>query len=183
MARPGLSFTHIGLYAHDMEAMERFYTGVLEFFITDRGRLQGPDGPLDLVFMSRDPDEHHQIVLVSGRPAELSFNVVNQLSFKADSLATLREMHRRVRAHGLRNINAVTHGNALSIYALDPEGTRLEIYWDLPWYVTQPTRVPVDVEQDDAKLMADALAHARQLPGFKPRSEWRAEMARIMGLE
>jgi hypothetical protein len=64
----------------------------------------------------------------------------------------------------------------------DPEGNRLELYVDLPWYVSQPMRVPVDLSMDDDTLMPWLEAHARSLPGFKPRSEWRAEMARRMGL-
>lgn len=182
MRRPGLAFSHVGLFVHDLARMEDFYTRVLEFTVTDRGQLPGPNGPVDLVFTSRDPDEHHQIVLITGRPAELSFNVINQLSLKADSLDTLREMHRRLQAEGARNITPITHGNALSVYALDPEGTRLELYLDLPWYVTQPMRVPVDFALDDAALWQHVEAHARSLPGFRPRSEWRQEMARRMGV-
>jgi catechol-2,3-dioxygenase len=91
-------------------------------------------------------------------------------------------MHARLLAEGVSGIAPVTHGNALSVYAPDPEGNRLELYVDLPWYVTQPLRVPVDLTLDDARIMADAEAHARSLPGFRPRAEWRAEMARRMGL-
>lgn len=182
MKRPGLTFSHIGLFVHDLPRMEDFYTRVLEFTVTDRGQLPGPNGPLDLVFTSRDPDEHHQIVLITGRPEEVPFNVINQLSLKADSLTTLREMHRRLVTEAARNITPITHGNALSVYALDPEGTRLELYMDLPWYVTQPMRVPVDFSLDDDALMRHVEAHARSLPGFRPRSEWRAEMARRMGV-
>lgn len=183
MSRPGLTFSHIGLYVHDIARMEDFYTRVLEFTVTDRGQLPGPDGEmLDLVFTSRDPDEHHQIVLITGRPEQLPFNVINQLSLKADSLATLREMHRRLVECGARNISPVTHGNAISVYALDPEGTRLELYLDMPWYVSQPMRVPMDFSLDDVALMQAVEAHARELPGFKPRSEWRQEMAARMGI-
>lgn len=183
MTRPGLAFSHVGLFVRDIARMEDFYTRVLEFTVTDRGQLPGPHGPMDLVFLSRDPDEHHQIVLITGRPSEPSFNVINQLSLKADSLATLKEMLRRVQAEDLPNILPVTHGNALSIYVPDPEGNRLELYLDLPWYVSQPMRVPVDLSPGDAEIMAAAEAHARSLPGFKPRAEWRAEMARRMGLD
>lgn len=182
MNRPGLTFSHIGLFAHDLAPMEGFYTRVLEFTVTDRGRLDGPRGPMDLVFLSRDPDEHHQIVLISGRPPDLAFNVINQISLKADSLATLREMHRRLVAERRPDIAPVTHGNALSVYAPDPEGNRLELYIDLPWYVAQPMRVPVDFTLDDAALMTHVEQHARALPGFRPRSEWRAEMAHRMGM-
>jgi catechol 2,3-dioxygenase-like lactoylglutathione lyase family enzyme len=183
MSRPGLTFSHIGLFVHDLRRMEDFYTRVLEFTVTDRGQLPGPDGELvDMVFTSRDPDEHHQIVLIAGRPAELTFNIVNQLSLHADSVATLRTMHRRMIAEGARGVTPITHGNAISVYGLDPEGTRLEFFIDTPWYVTQPMRVPLDFSLDDESLMRHVEAHARSLPGFKPRAEWRAEMAQRMGV-
>lgn len=182
MARPGFSFSHFGMFVTDIARLEDFYTRLLDFTVTDRGQLPGPHGPMDLVFLSRDPDEHHQIVLLTGRPKELAFNPINQISLKADSLATLCAMYRTLKAEELPNIVPVTHGNAVSIYVPDPEGNRLELYIDLPWYVSQPMRVPVDLD-DEATLMQRLEAHARTLPGFRPRSEWRAEMARRMGVE
>ncbi|MEO7243081.1 MAG: VOC family protein, partial [Variovorax sp.] len=142
--RPGLSFSHFGMYAHDMAKMEDFYVRLLEFTVTDRGELPTPHGTVSLVFLSRDPNEHHQIVLASGRPEKLDFNPINQISLKADSLETLRGLKRRLEAAGAADIQPVTHGNAVSIYLRDPEGNRLELYLDLPWYVSQPMRVPVD---------------------------------------
>ena len=150
--------------------------------MTDRGELSGPNGPMNLVFLSRDPDEHHQIVLITGRPDSAGFNPINQISLKADALGTLREMLLTLQREGLPGITPVTHGNAVSIYVPDPEGNRLELYVDLPWYVSQPMRQLVDLGLDDATLTAQLEAHARGLPGFRPRAEWRAEMARRMGL-
>jgi len=181
MARPGFSFSHFGMFVNDIARLEEFYTRILEFTVTDRGQLSGPQGPMDLVFLSRDPDEHHQIVLITGRPKDLPFNPINQISLKADSLATLCAMHRRLLAERVPGIVPVTHGNAVSIYVPDPEGNRLELYFDLPWYVSQPMRVPIDLTEE-ASLMQRLEAHARTLPGFRPRSEWRAEMARRMGV-
>jgi catechol 2,3-dioxygenase-like lactoylglutathione lyase family enzyme len=183
MQRPGLAFSHFGMFVTDLARMEAFYTGILEFTVTDRGSLQRPTGSLNLVFLSRDPDEHHQLVLASGRPEQVSFNVINQVSLKADSLSTLRTVHDRLQACGAAEITPITHGNALSVYARDPEGNRLELFVDLPWYVNQPLAQALDLSLDDAALMKAAEAHARSLPGFRPRSEWRAEMARRMGLE
>lgn len=182
MDRPGFRFSHFGMFVNDIGKLEDFYTRFLEFTVTDRGQLPGPHGNMDLVFLSRDPEEHHQIVLITGRPKELPFNPINQISLKADSLATLCAMHRKLVAAELPNIVPVTHGNAVSIYVPDPEGNRLELYFDLPWYVSQPMRVPVDLS-DEGSLMQRLEAHARTLPGFKPRAEWRAEMARRMGVE
>jgi len=181
-ARPGLKFSHVGFYVTNLDRQAEFYSKVLEFTITDRGALEGPRGPMELVFMSRDPDEHHQVVLISGRPAELPFNAINQISFKADSVATLQRFHRRLQSAEVTEIASVTHGNALSVYFLDPEGNRVELYVDTPWYVSQPCRVPAPIELPPDELMAWAETHARTLEGFRPRSEWRRDMARRMGV-
>ncbi|MGK5078781.1 VOC family protein [Janthinobacterium sp. HLX7-2] len=179
----GLSFSHVGIFVNDLEVMASFYSDVLDFTITDRGHLQGPHGPIDLVFTSRDPDVHHQIVLVSGRPEEIDFNVVNQISLTADSIETLQAFYQRLQTAGVTELTPVTHGNALSVYFRDPEGNRIELYIDTPWYVSQPMRVPMPIELPADELLAWAEQHARVLPGFRPRSEWRAEMAKLMGVE
>lgn len=181
-ARPGLKFSHVGFFVTDLDRQADFYSNVLDFTITDRGFLQGSNGQMQLVFMSRDPDEHHQIVLISGRPTEISFNVINQISLKADSLATLQQFHHRLTSTDITELVSVTHGNALSVYFRDPEGNRVELYVDTPWYVSQPSRVPAPIELPPDELMAWAEKHARTLEGFRPRSEWRQEMAIRMGI-
>jgi catechol-2,3-dioxygenase len=180
--RSGLTLTHVGFHATDVEAQADFYKSVLDFTETDRGVLPGPSGPVSLVFLSRDPDEHHQIVLASGRPERIAFNVINQISLKADSLQTLIDFYQRVRTAGVAELIPVTHGNALSVYFRDPEGNRIELYWDLPWYVSQPCRVVAPFDLSAADLLAWAENHARALPGFRPRSQWRREMAERMGI-
>lgn len=181
--RPGLTFTHLGFYVQNLERQVDFYTRVLEFTITDRGELPDPSGkPVNLVFLSRDPEEHHQIVLVEGRKPGTSYSdILNQVSLRADSLATLRKVYNNLVAEGIRQFETITHGNSISLYARDPEGLRLEYYLHTPWYVSQPSRTPIDMSLDDATLMAKAEAHARSLPGFRPRAQWVEEMKRRMG--
>jgi catechol 2,3-dioxygenase-like lactoylglutathione lyase family enzyme len=181
-ARPGLKFSHVGFFVTDLDRQVDFYSKVLEFTITDRGLLQGPNGPMELVFLSRDPDEHHQIVLISGRPSDISFNIINQISLKADSLETLKNFHLRLQSTEATDLIPVTHGNALSVYFRDPEGNRIELYVDTPWYVSQPCRVPAPIDLPSDELLAWAERHARTLQGFRPRSEWRREMAARMGI-
>ena len=177
MSTPELAFSHMGMFVADIARMEDFYTRLLGFSVTDRGRLS----TYELVFLSRDPREHHQIVLVSGRPADLPFNPINQVSFRMAEFAGLREMHRRLVAEEVRELHPVSHGNALSVYFLDPEGNRIELFVDTPWYVAQPLRIPMDMTLSDAELWAWAEREARKLPGFKPVEEWRADVARRMG--
>lgn len=176
--RDALTFSHMGFYVRDLERMARFYRDVMCFTETDRGDL----GPVQLVFLSRDPAEHHQLVLASGRPADLAFSVINQISLRVPDLATLREVRHRVAADpGVHDLVCATHGNAISIYFRDPEGNRLEVFMDSPWYCEQPLRETIDLDLPDEELMARAEALARSRPRFQPRSQWMAEMARRMG--
>ena len=146
--------------------------------VTDRSDL----GPVQLVFLSRDPTEHHQIVLASGRPTDLSFSVINQISLRVPDLGTLREVSRRVQADpDVTEWVSATHGNAISIYFRDPEGNRLEVFLDTPWYCEQPLREVIDLAQSDEAVMAAAEKLARSRPRFRPREQWIREMEQLMG--
>jgi catechol 2,3-dioxygenase-like lactoylglutathione lyase family enzyme len=166
---PEFSFSHMGIFVTDPARMEDFYTRVLGFAVTDRGVL----GSVSLIFLSRDARDHHQIVLAAGRP-EGGFNPINQISFRMADLAGLREMHRRLEEEGVKELAPVSHGNALSVYFKDPEGNRIELFIDTPWYVEQPVRVPIDMKLAEAELWAWAERDARARPGFRPVEEWRA---------
>jgi len=179
----GFRFSHIGIFATNLPKMEEFYTSILEFTVTDRGNLSGPDGPVELVFMSKDPEEHHQIVLVSGRPDIIDFNIINQISLKGDTIQSLQDMYVRLTNVNAQGLSPVTHGNSLSLYVLDPEGNRIELYVDMPWYVTQPMRVPINLMQEESALMKEVECHALSLPGFQPRSVWVAAMKKKMGIK
>jgi len=61
---PNIMFSHFGFAVKDLVKMEDFYTRVLDFTVTDRGNVEG----MGLVFLSRDPHDHHQIILASGKP-------------------------------------------------------------------------------------------------------------------
>lgn len=170
-----LSLTHVGIYVADLPRMVDFYTRVVGFAVSDRGpRTQGGG---EIVFLTRDPGEHHQFVLATGRPAELGFSIVNQLSFLVDGLATLKTLYRDIKGEpGVEDLGPVSHGNALSAYFLDPEKNRIEFYLHTPWHVPQPHRMPVDLSLPDVELWAAVEKRVRATPGFKPREEWIAEM-------
>ena len=170
----GLTLSHVGVFVTDMPKMVDFYTGFLGFAVSDRGTLA--DGRGEIVFLTRDPREHHQFVLATGRPADLSFNIVNQLSFRVDSLDTLRELQRGLKKEQATELGPITHGNALSVYFHDPEKNRVELLIDTPWYVPQPCRIPVDLSVPDDELWASIEKRVREMPGFKPVAVWRAEV-------
>ena len=179
MTTPAISFSHFGIHVTDLPRQEDFYTRVLGLLVSDRGAL--PSGPT-LVFLSRDPDEHHQLVLVTGRPPGVDYNVVNQISFKLPTLGDLQAMYARVREEGIKEFRIVTHGNAWSIYFADPEGNRVELFVDTPWHTPQPLAQPFDVEAPVAAILAQTEALCRSRPGFMSRAEWRAAQVERMGV-
>jgi catechol 2,3-dioxygenase len=169
-----LRFSHVGLYVVDMARMVDFYSRVLGFAVTDRGLL----GTATLTFLSRDPSDHHQIVLVEGRPPGLPDRIVNQVSFRVDTLAELQRFYRRIRGEPVGELAPVTHGNAWSVYFRDPEGNRIEVFADTDWHVTQPVREPIDLDRPEDEIRRETEAFCRARPGFRPMAEWRAEVAR-----
>jgi catechol-2,3-dioxygenase len=177
MTSPAAVFSHFGIHVTDLARMEDFYTRVLGLLVSDRGTLR--DGPT-LVFLSHDPDEHHQMVLVTGRPPGVDYNVVNQISFKLPSLADLKAAHARVREAGVKEFRIVTHGNAWSIYFPDPEGNRVELFVDTPWHTPQPFAEPFDVEAPVETIMQATEQICRNRPGFVSRAEWRDRQAARM---
>lgn len=181
---PNLMFSHMGLSVKNIAAMEAFYAGVLGFTVTDRGDAEG----MDLVFLSRNPDEHHQIVLATGRPDQLPANTanaqfgpsINQISFKMGSLDDLRDMLGRLEAAGGGNLFPANHGIAWSIYAHDPEGNNLEFFVDTDWYITQPFLIPLDFSQSNEDIVALTKSLCEKGEGYEPYGDWRQRVARRM---
>ncbi|HQT80080.1 MAG TPA: VOC family protein [Rhodopila sp.] len=154
---------HVGIYAHDKPLLERFYTTVLGLVVTDSGKARNG---MDLTFMSASPGNHHQFVLVAGRPDTTGFNPINQISFMVDSLADLREVHRRALGNGATDMRVTNHGNAWSCYFKDPEGNTVEAYLDTPFHVPQPHGEPLDLSKSDEEIMHETETACRADPGF-----------------
>ncbi len=157
---------HMGLYVKDRDTMQRFYSEVLGLMVTDHGEGHGG---VHLTFMSASPANHHQVVLVTGRPDTAGFNPINQISFLVNSLADLREVHQRALSLGATDMRPVSHGNAWSIYFKDPEGNTVEAYLDTPFHVPQPHGEPLDLTKSDETIIRETEAACRKDPGFMPR--------------
>jgi catechol 2,3-dioxygenase len=163
--------THVGIYVSDLDLMVRFYTQVLNMLVTDSGEAASVG--TQVTFLSSSPTSHHQLVLLrypEGRPRGPSN--VNQLSFKLRSIAELRTIQQALKTANVAPLKPLNHGNALSIYTQDPEGNGIEIYFDLPWYVSQPFGDPLDLSLTDDEIMRLTHARVRRDPSFQPRDEW-----------
>lgn len=168
---PDVTLRHVGMFVTDIEPVVDFYTNVLGFIVTDRGPFRGEE----IAFLTRDPEEHHEIVVMSGRPAG-SFGTVNQISFRAKNLADLRATYELVTTAGVEKIEPVDHGNALSVYFWDPEDNRIEVYIPTPWYVAQPNRTHLDFSLSDTEIMVANEEKCRADQSFRTAADWQASV-------
>ncbi len=164
---------HFGIFVYDLDRMVDFYTSVFRLTITDEGI--GKNFGNRLVFMSATEDQHHQFVLSAGRSEQSPVSTIMQLSFLVPDLAELRLNRDLAAAKGATALQPMNHGNAWSLYYFDPEGNRVEVYLDTPFYVSQPYGTPLDLDRSEAELLADTHAMVRDDPSFMPVETWRAQ--------
>ncbi|ABQ69369.1 Glyoxalase/bleomycin resistance protein/dioxygenase [Rhizorhabdus wittichii RW1] len=173
--RPSLA--HLGIFVSDLDRMERFYADVFGLVVTDRG--VGAVFKNRLVFMSGSADQHHQVVLSTGRQADAPSTIM-QLSFKVASLAELRDVQARAAAHGATEMIGLNHGNAWSIYFYDPEMNRIEIYLDTDFHTPQPCADPLDLAKSDEEIVAETRALVEARPGGMDRRKYVEAMQGVL---
>jgi catechol-2,3-dioxygenase len=169
-----LTWSHAVLNVRDLDGMLAFYTDVLGFKISDRGPL-GRGAP-EIVFMSNDPDEHHQIAMVPirGADGEPSGNPLNHLAFRVGRFEDVKGLHQRLSDLAV-DILPLSHGNTLSLYFNDPEGNGLEVFWDTPWHVEQPQGKVWEPTLDEESALAWVEKNFQDEPGFEPQVQSEAE--------
>jgi catechol 2,3-dioxygenase len=168
--RPIIS--HVVIKCFDFPKMLDYYTKTLGFYLSDIGKIGGGD----LAFLTFDPDaEHHQLALMSGRQGAPGTGALDHVCFRLPSYKALQARHKMLGEAGVPGINTVTHGSWLSLYSLDPEGTRIEFRYDLPWYVGQPFAKPIDLTLSEHEIKRMTIEQNRDNPKFQPITEWRAK--------
>jgi len=164
---PNIALSHFELFVGDATCMEAFYTHSLGFVVTDRG--EGKDA---MVFLSRNPNEHHQLVLNPRNSDIATESSIDHISFRVDSIMSLRVFHQSLLSNST-SLQTVSHGTTWSIYFRDPEDNRLELFTDTPWHVNQPCRFEVDLAMSDEELKKFTERRIKDLPGFVEVSKWR----------
>ena len=140
--------------------MRDFYIRVLGLTVTDEDLDRG------LVFFSSRPkEEHHEFVIMRGRTGPADAKVVQQISWHVDSLEELLEFHRTLQnEEGVTVEREITHGIALAIYFLDPEGNRIEVYWATDKDIPQPFGKALDLDKSAEEVLAQAEALIAGVP-------------------
>ncbi len=172
MTLPKIKLAHMGINVKNLSVMETFYTEVLGFKASDRGVARGSP----LVFLTRDPTDHHQIVFQENRKTDET--TINQISFQLDDLDGLRQMRDVLVKAQVKELKPVDHCVAWSIYCHDPEGNRLEFFVDTPFYVKQPIIQELNLDQSNEDVIETTRSRFSIDPSFCTLGEWRERFAR-----
>lgn len=141
---------HVGIHCNDLATMREFYENVLGLTETDR------DEEVGMIFLSARPDdEHHEFLLCGGRTAPAGTLMLQQVSFRCNSLDDIIGYYKRFKERNVKFDMIVTHGNAVAIYFYDPEGNRCEVYWNTGLRARQPFLERIDLEKPADEIYAD----------------------------
>ncbi|HXA94323.1 MAG TPA: VOC family protein [Candidatus Dormibacteraeota bacterium] len=122
---------HVALRVADVERSRAFYSTLLGFEVVEDDpehggvfmALPGLSHTVDLF-----PIEDHATV-----PAPTPGAVgVRHVAFLVESEQALKDAYVTLQAHGVPIVRAVDHVSQKSVYFHDPDGTLLEIYYELP---------------------------------------------------
>ncbi|MGB0113884.1 MAG: VOC family protein [Ilumatobacteraceae bacterium] len=166
-----LRLSHATVSVTDLDAMVAFYRDVLGFHVTNREAL--PDGS-EAAFLSQDPAEHHQVLLICGPVGSHEFVMVDHLAFRTGTLDDLRSISDALAAAGVDGVIPISHGNAWSLYFNDPEGNGVECFVDSPFHVAQPYAGSLDLATDDAEIEATTRSAIEDLPEFQALADYQA---------
>jgi catechol-2,3-dioxygenase len=163
-----LGWSHTVLNIKDKKKILDFYFDTLGFKVSDSGPIF-ENGP-EIIFISYDPNEHHQLAFVLGREDLTSSTALNHISFRVESFAELKQIKEKFDAIN-HNYMPLCHGNALSFYFNDPENNGMEIFFDTPWDVEQPQGEPWDPELDEKEALDWVEKTFKNKPGFVLKGE------------
>ncbi|MBO6783849.1 MAG: hypothetical protein JJ899_11340, partial [Alphaproteobacteria bacterium] len=66
---PQIAQAHCAFKVADMDGMIAFYDSILGYAVTGRGTMPaiGQEPEREYAYLTRDPNEHHQVIFISGR--------------------------------------------------------------------------------------------------------------------
>ena len=123
---------HVNLRVADQEASKRFYRDVLGFRIAEEDPDHGG------VFMTLGENFHTLDIGQHPSPNEVPRPQRGQIglahiAFQVGSYAALRDAYAHLVENGVPILRAANHVNQRSFYFADPDGTVLEIYYEMPY--------------------------------------------------
>jgi len=120
---------HLVLSVRDVERSTRFYTEILGLEIT--AKMNG-----SMVFLSASHDSSHELALISVGPQdpvpEEGRVGLYHFAWRMASLEKLRNLYVHLKNKGCEIVGIGDHGISLGIYFLDPDGNKVEAFYELP---------------------------------------------------
>ena len=141
------SLGHVGVYVRDIESSVAFYRDILGMQVSDRSPRGG-------VFMTAQDRavEHHELLLAPGRNDDGKVNLLQQISFRCATLKDVKDFYKVFVDNHVPINRVVSHGNTVSIYAQDPDGNSVEVYWPSGVDVPQPFGKPMDLSKSESDI-------------------------------
>jgi catechol 2,3-dioxygenase len=122
---------HVGIYARDLERSARFYTEVLGFQVTD---VIAPGGELagGAVFL-RCATDHHAIALFQATADNKPGGSLHHIAMEVPTIDELVRVRDHLRQHQVQIDLEGRRGAGVQLVVefRDPDGHRLEIYWNI----------------------------------------------------
>lgn len=158
---------HVQLRVTNLERSKAFYRDVLGFRVAEQDPQHGDlFMTLGEDFHTLDMAQHESPETAKGPSRPIG---VAHIAFQVASYAALCEAYRALQEHGVVIERAMDHINQRSIYFVDPDGNRLEIYYEMPGALQ---RFPEGRGDQNAEL---AVTRAGEpLPGWLAE-RWPAE--------
>jgi catechol-2,3-dioxygenase len=128
---------HVLLRVADIKRSKAFYQDVLGFRVVEEDPNHGND-----CFMTLGNDFHnidlvqHQDPESAQKPDKAQVGLVH-IAFLVKRYEDLRDAYATLMDHGVEVDRAVDHVNQRSLYFNDPDGNRLEIYYEWPDSLTR----------------------------------------------
>ena len=122
---------HVLLRVLDVERSKKFYSSILGFEVMEEDPEHGG------VFMALEGHAHtldlFPVKDAEGSEPQTPGRVgVHHVAFRVDSDEALTQAYWSLEEHGVKVIRAIDHVSQKSIYFDDPDGNRLEIYYEVP---------------------------------------------------
>lgn len=119
---------HLVLRVRDVSRSEKFYTDILGLKVVSR--------ELGMVFLRASSSRSHELALAPLKETisapSPSHGGLSHFGWQMESLDDLREIYRHLKQEGVEIAGKGDHGISIGIYFLDPDGNRIEVFYELP---------------------------------------------------
>jgi catechol 2,3-dioxygenase len=139
---------HVVLKVRDARASRDFYVGALGLKVSHEDLERGA------VFLSFG-STHHDLALfqlASGEPPAAEQPGLHHMAWQLPGFDELRDAYRELKAMGIAVESTAEHNVTRSIYFLDPDGNRVELFCDMvengfeTMQAVGPRRDPLDLD-------------------------------------